>query len=170
MVPLTEGAWAEVRTLAIGDVPTGSADPEQVHVGDLSYFSRLMDAARFTDLAEVETRRRHLVQAKEVCAVMDGADWLQAFVEIHRPDAIRILDFPHAAEHLSHLLETLSASGRAFPARMLERCLHILKHRGPDTLALMADRLTEAETNQEAVREHVSYLRKRLSLMRYPFL
>jgi hypothetical protein len=168
MVPLTGGEWAEVRTLAIGAVPAGSADSEKVHVGDLSYFSRLTDAAHFTDLAEVETRRRQLVQAKEVCAVMDGADWLQAFVEIHRRDAVRILDFPHAAEHLSLLLEALSTGGRVFPARMLERCLHILKHRGPDALARLADRLTEGEINQEAVREHLSYLRKRLTLMRYP--
>jgi len=104
MVPLIEGEWAEVRTRAIGEVPSGCADPEKVHVGNLSYFSRLTDAAHFPDVAEVETRRRHLVQAKEVCAVMDGADWLQTFVEIHRRDAVRILDFPHAAEHLTKLL------------------------------------------------------------------
>lgn len=168
MVPLIGGEWAEVRTLAIGQVPADSPDPERVHVGHLSYFSRLMDAAHFTDLAEVETRRRHLVEAKEVCAVMDGAEWLQVFVEIHRRDAVRILDFPHAAEHVSKLLEALSASGRVFPARMLERCLHVLKHRGPSALARMADRLTEREISQEAVREHVSYLRKRLALMHYP--
>jgi hypothetical protein len=168
MVPLTGGAWAEVRTLAIGAVPTGPADPEQVHVGELSYFSRLTEAADFTELAEVETRRRQLVQAKEVCAVMDGADWLQALVDIHRWDAIRILDFPHAAEHLNQLLEAVSALGHGFPARMLERCLHVLKHRGPGALVRMADRLTERELNQEAVREHLTYLRKRLPLMQYP--
>lgn len=155
MVPLMEGEWAEVRTLAIGKVPTGSADPEKVHVGDLSYFSRLTDAAHFPDLAEVETRRRHLLQAKEVCAVTDGADWLQTFVEIHRPDAVRILDFPHAADHLSQLLEALSSAGHGFPARMLERCLHLLKQRGPDALARMAERLTEGDTNREEVREHL---------------
>jgi hypothetical protein len=54
---------------------------------------------------------------------MDGADWLQTFVEIHRRDAVRILDFPHAAEHLSKLLEALRGRGHAFPAEMLERCL-----------------------------------------------
>jgi hypothetical protein len=32
----------------------------------------------------------------------------------------------------------------------------------------MADRLTEAQTGQEAVREHLGYVRKRLSLMQYP--
>jgi hypothetical protein len=168
MVPLTGGAWAEVRTLAIGAVPTGSADAEQVHVGELSYFSRLTEAADFTELAEVETRRRQLVQAKEVCAVMDGADWLQALVDLHRWDAIRILDFPHAAEHLNQLLEAVSALGHVFPARMLERCLHVLKQRGPGALVRMADRLTEREITQEAVREHVTYLRKRLPLMQYP--
>lgn len=168
MVPLTGGEWAEVRTLAIGEVPAGPADPEKVHVRDLSYFSRLTDAAHFTDLAEVETRRRHLLQAKEVCAVLDGADWLQAFVDIHRQDAVRILDFPHAAEHLGKLLEALSGGEKAFPARRLERCLHILKHRGPDPLVRLADRLTEGESNREEVREHLSYLRKRLALMRYP--
>ena len=73
MVPLTGGQWAEVRTLAIGEVPAGSPDAEKVHVGHLSSFSRMTDAAHFTDLAEVETRRRHVVQAKEVCALMDGA-------------------------------------------------------------------------------------------------
>ena len=168
MVPLRGGEWAEVRTLAIGEVDTRSADAEDVHVGKLSYFSRLTDAATFTDLAEVETRRRKLIQAKEVCAVMDGADWLQSFVEIQRATAVRILDFPHAAEHLAKLLEALATNGRVFPAQMLERCLHILKHRGPDPLERLADRLTEQHAQREEVREHLGYLRKRLTLMQYP--
>ena len=123
MVPLTGGEWAEVRTLAMGEVPppAGAQDLPHVHVHKLSYCSRLTDAATFTDLAEAETRRRHLVSAKEVCAVMDGADWLQAFVEMHRSDAVRMLDFPHEASHLAKVLEALSARGLTFHAQMLER-------------------------------------------------
>ena len=168
MVPLTGGEWAEVRTLAIGVVPADSADGEKGHVGALSYFSRLTDAAHFTDLAEVETRRRHLIEAQEVCAVMDGADWLQSFVEVHRGDAVRILDFPHAAEHLTKLLQALTASKLVLPPRALERCLHVLKHRGPEALVRMADRLPQTQTGREDVREHLMYVRKRLSLMQYP--
>lgn len=172
MVSLRAGEWAEVRTLAIGEVPDRPAERAPaplapVHVQKLSYFSRLTDAASFTDLAEVETRRRHLVQAKEVCAVMDGAEWLQAFVEIHRADAVRILDFPHAAEHLAQLLEALNTSGLTFPPQILKRCLHVLKHRGPQALARMATRLTEAQAGREEVREHLGYLSKRLPLMQY---
>jgi hypothetical protein len=169
-VPLVTGQWAEVRTLAIGEVEEKlNADgTTESHVGHLSYFSRLTDAVSFTDLAEVETRRRKLIQAEQVCAVTDGADWLQSFIDVHRSDALRILDFPHAAEHLNQLLEALEKVGLHFPPGMLERCLHVLKHRGPDPLLRMAQRLSPDLASQEAVREHLGYLCKREHLMQYP--
>jgi hypothetical protein len=68
----------------------------------------MTDAETFADLAEVEMRRRGVRQAKAVCAVTDGAGWLQSFMDLHRPDALRILDFPHAAEHINLLLQALS--------------------------------------------------------------
>lgn len=73
--PLLVGEWAEVRTLATGEGPAGPAALETVHARELSSLSRLTDAATFPNLAEVETRRRKLIQAREVTAVMDGADW-----------------------------------------------------------------------------------------------
>ena len=36
-------------------------------------------------------------------AVMDGAEWEQGFVDSHRPDAVRILDFPHAVGYLAQV-------------------------------------------------------------------
>ena len=93
---------------------------------------------------------------------------MQALVDLHRGDALRILDFPHAAEHLNQLLEALRSGGHAFPPSMLERCLHVLTHRGPEALVRMADRLTERELHQEAVHEHVTSVRKRLALLQYP--
>ncbi|GHO79931.1 hypothetical protein KSD_97390 [Ktedonobacter sp. SOSP1-85] len=171
MVPLVGGEWVEVRTLAIGEVPArgaSKAKAEAVHVGKLSYFSRLSDAATFVDLAEVETRRRQLLEANEVCAVMDGAPWLQGMIDVHRPDAVRILDFPHAAEHVTKLLEALSARGRDVPENLLHRCLHVLKERGPAVLSKMAASLSEEEISQPEVREHLGYLQKRCAQMQYP--
>src|SRR5215469_25937 len=112
MEPLSlcgDGAWAEGRTVAIGEVTQAwNAQEEQaVHVHHLSYFSRMTDADTFAELAEVEMRRRGVSQAKAVCAVTDGADWLQSFLDLHRPDAVRMLDFPHAAEHVHLLIEAL---------------------------------------------------------------
>jgi hypothetical protein len=122
-VPLLHGEWAEVRTVAIGEVEERSTPEgeQEIHVGQLSYFSRLTDAETFADLAEVEMRRRKVIQAEQVCAVTAGADWLQGFLDLHRSDAMRILDLPHGASHLSNLLEALEKMGHHFPAQTLER-------------------------------------------------
>ncbi len=173
MVGLVHGEWAEVRTLVIGEIKEqtkkkkkhGEQEPRVV---DLSSFSRLVDAETFCQLAEGEMRRRHVLEAKEVCAVMDGADWLQEFIDMHREDATRILDFPHAAEHVACLLEALVKAGYTFPPHMLERCLHILKNHGPSFLLSRRDRLPPSLLEHDGIREHVGYLRKREALMQYP--
>jgi hypothetical protein len=125
-------------------------------------------AERFMELAEVETRRRRVIQAQEVCAVMDGAEWLQGLIDLHRSDAVRILDFPHAAEHLSALLTTLEQAGVSLPAEALPRFLHHLKHRGPRALLRLASRLPPSLLNIEEVREHLGYFSKRVAQMNYP--
>jgi hypothetical protein len=169
-VPLLKGEWAEVRTVAIGEVEQDATTTRQaeVHTRHLSYFSRMIDAERFADLAEVEMRRRAVSQAKAVCAVTDGADWLQGFIDLHRPDALRILDFPHAAEHLALLIEALHQAGVTLPANALERSLHLLKHRGPALLLRWCDHLPGPITELEAVYKQLNYFRKRVGLMQYP--
>ena len=169
MISLVHKQWVETRTVAIGE-PQEKLNVQgerEIHVGKLSYFSRLADASTFTTLAEGEIRRRKVREAKEACAVMDGADWLQFFTDRHRPDAVRVLDFPHAAEHITKLLEALEHAGMHFPPQMLDRCLHILKHRGPRSLLRMADRLRSNLAQQKEVQEHLDYLRKREALMQY---
>jgi hypothetical protein len=169
-VPLVKGEWAEVRTLAIGKIKGSPArrKKSETRTCDLSYFSRMSSAERFIALAEVETRRRKLVQAQQVCAVMDGAGWLQGLVDVHRPDAVRILDFPHAAEHISLLLQGLEQAGMRLPVELLPRLLHQLKHRGPHALLRLAARLPAHLAEAEGVREHLNYLQKRAAQMDYP--
>ncbi|HZR44146.1 MAG TPA: hypothetical protein VFB12_28795 [Ktedonobacteraceae bacterium] len=127
-----------------------------------------MNPSTFTRMASVEIRRRQVREAKEVCAVMDGADWCQLFAERHRPDAVRILDFPHAAEHINPVLEVLERANMPFPPQMLDRCLHILKHRGPQPLLRMATRLGNDLSQQKEINTHLDYLRKREAQMQYP--
>ena len=169
-VPLVKGEWAEVRTVAIGEMKekVSQQGQREVQTGQLSYFSRMTDAQTFGELAEVEMRRRGVGQAKAVCAVTDGADWIQGFVDLHRSDALRILDFPHAAEHLKQLMEALQQVGVSLPPNAYDRSLHILKHRGPGLLLCWYDRLPPALKELEAVQKQVQYFRKRLPLMQYP--
>ena len=52
----------------------------------------------FTRQAVVELHRRGVRAAAAVAGVADGAAWVQGFFDYHRPDAVRILDFAHAAD------------------------------------------------------------------------
>ncbi|GHO48619.1 hypothetical protein KSX_67820 [Ktedonospora formicarum] len=173
MISLVHKQWVEVRTVAIGESvskpdPNRKPATQEIHVDHLSYFSHLSGAATFTALAKGEMQRRKVAQATQVCAVTDGAEWCQAFAERYRPDAVRILDFPHAAEHVSALLEGCTQAGIQLPDQMLSRCLHVLKHRGPRPLLRMANHLGSDLLQQKGIQEHLDYLRKREPLMQYP--
>ncbi|MDE3076563.1 MAG: hypothetical protein KGJ86_14160 [Chloroflexota bacterium] len=103
MAPLRHGQWAEVKTVAIGTVVSepskdGAAVTRTVNI---SYFSRMTDHETFSRSALAELHRRGTERAGTVVAVMDGSDWLQKFVDLHRANAVRVLDFPHAVEHLA---------------------------------------------------------------------
>src|SRR5439155_2076509 len=72
MVPLVGGAWAEVKTLAVGTVvpgPPAEDGAPTVRTEALSYFSRLADADAFGRLATVETHRRGTLSAGTVCGI-----------------------------------------------------------------------------------------------------
>ena len=100
MVSLLKGVWAEVKTVVVGEVEPAKSG-ESVHSTKLSYFSRMLEVERFTEQATGELQRRGVDQASEVCAVMDGAEWIDGFLDWQCPDAVRILDFAHAAEYVS---------------------------------------------------------------------
>jgi len=127
MVPLVGGLWGEVKTLAIGTVIR--AQQGVVRATALSYCSRLADAETFSRVSQGETHRRGTARAGVVCAVMDGAPWLQEWVRVHCPDAVRILDFPHAAQHLALAAATFGAGSAAATAWLDTQC-HLLKHTG----------------------------------------
>lgn len=167
-VPLVGGVWEEVKTLVIGEVKPDQEEGEEVHTSKLSYFSRLSDAQTFGELASVETERREVVQAQEVAAVQDGAVWLQGMVDLHRPDAVRILDFAHAAEYVSEIEQLLRSAGAELPADWLKEQLHQLKHQGPTVVLKTLRTLQSAYPEVEQVAEKLAYLEKREAHMQYP--
>jgi hypothetical protein len=104
LIQLVKGEWKEVKTLALGVVSETKNKREgeaQVQTTALSYFSRMSEAESFQQEALGELYRRGVEKAEKVCAVSDGADWIQKWVDYHRKDAVRILDFAHAMEYVS---------------------------------------------------------------------
>lgn len=164
-VPLVGGIWAEARTLAIG-IPSGQGD--QRRTTDLSYFSRCTDAATFTSQCTGALQRRQVFRSARVAGVMDGAGWLQGLLDVHVPDAVRILDFPHAAQRVSAIVEAGQQAKRPFPVDALPRSLHLLKHRGPLPVLRWLRHVVRALPADHSAHEDLAYLSKREAQMQYP--
>jgi hypothetical protein len=176
MVPLCHGEWAEVKTVAIGEIqpPVLEKGERVVHTTHLSYFSRLAEHETFTRLATVETQRRGTERAETVCAVSDGAEWIQGFINVQRHDAVRILDFSHAAGYVSQVGQARWGEGTTEFKTWFATTLHALKHDSPDkVLQTLRDMQHELEGNTaagetlERVRTAVNYLDKRCAQMEY---
>lgn len=171
-VPLVGGQWAEVKTLVIGEVapPVLKKGDWVVQTHHLSYFSRLAEVDIFKRLALVETHRRGVETAGQVGAIQDGAEWLQRFMSFHRPDAVRILDFPHAAGYVGQIGQATFGAESPELAAWLKGQLHKLKHQGPnEVLAELREMLVE-HPGAEALElpRALNYLEKRKPQMQYP--
>lgn len=171
-VPLVGGTWAEVKSVVIGEVaePVLEKGERVVHTHHLSYFSRLADADTFDRLALVETHRRGVENAGAVAAVVDGAEWLQGFADWHRPDALRILDFPHAAGYVSQIGQATWGADLPELAGWLAAQLHQLKHTGPDAVLTTLRDMVAEHPQAEALElpQALAYLEKRQMQMDYP--
>lgn len=102
-IQMVGGEWKEVKTLALGVVEERREEDGEpgVQTEALSYFSRMSDSGHFQQAALVEIHERGVEKAKTVCAVSDGAEWIPPFVDYHRADAVRMLDFAHALEYVT---------------------------------------------------------------------
>ncbi len=154
MVPLRgKGEWAEVKTLAVGTAQPPARNKEgepEVHVTELSYFSRMTDHATFTRLATVES-----------------------FLDVHRLDAVRILDFSHATGYLAQIAQATFGEGTAEATGWLAAQRHALKHASP-AVVLAAVRQAQAVVARrgdplalEVVTKSLAYLEKRRDQLAY---
>ena len=170
MVPLRGGEWGEVRTLAVGEVQGAERKGEEwvVRTEHISYFSRLVSAEQFEHLTLTELHRRGLEKSRQVGAVMDGADWLQSFVDYHCPKAVRILDFPHAAQRIGQIGQALLGEDSPETRPWIEERLHKLKHHGPGQLLEELRNLHQRHAELEILTENLAYLEKRELQMQYP--
>jgi hypothetical protein len=169
MIALVGGTWAEVRTLVIGEVhptlqPDGRTRPQAT---TLSYFSRLAPASEFIQLSAVETARRGLRAARAVAAVMDGAEWLQSWIDYHRPDAVRILDHAHALDHLHQAAQAVWGTG-AVATAWWEAQKQVLHETGPSAVMHALTELAEQAQDPDAYSKQIGYLAPRAAQMAYP--
>jgi hypothetical protein len=130
MVPLVGGPWADVKTVVVGEVQTGES-AETIHSTHRSSFSRMEHAQPFPEQASRELLDRGVAQAEHMCAVRDGAEWIDGFVDWPRKDAGRLLDVAHAADSVSSIRHLAHTAGSMVPSDWLTTLLHVCKQEGP---------------------------------------
>lgn len=160
LAPTVGGEWREVKLATIGDVVTAG---DAVRTTNLSYFARMTDHEGFGRQALGELHRRGTLAVPTVIAVADGAEWIQGFVDLHRPDAVRVLDFAHAVGYLARAAQEATGPGTAATSEWLATWAHELRHGDPAQVLAALAALPAGEARDDAMR----YLGGRHDQIRY---
>lgn len=161
-VHINTGEWREVKTLTVSQV--NDAGKCQA----VSYFSRSNPSEMFNLQVRGELARRGVKQSAEVCAIADGAEWIQGLVDMHRPDAVRILDFYHAAERLAKIGHAIFDPDQATFEGWFARQRHELRHGDPDkVLNELYDLTRQHPQHAEMLNEHLNYFAVRRAHIDY---
>jgi hypothetical protein len=101
-VALVGGGWTAIKLAAFADLlpPAQAAAEPTLEVTNLSYAARWEPAETFGRTLTLEAQRRGVSVAADVASPNDGAKWIQEIIDVVAPQAVRILDEPHGAEHL----------------------------------------------------------------------
>jgi hypothetical protein len=161
LVPTVGDGWREAKLVTIGDVVGGAA--AEVRTTNLSYFARMTDHETFGRQALGELDRRGTFGVATVVAVADGAEWIQGVVDLHRPDAVRVLDFAHAVGYPARAAQEATGVGTAAASEWLATWAHELRHGDPERVLAALAALPAGEARDDAGR----YLGARRDQIRY---
>ena len=146
LVHLREEGWREVKVVALGERQVAGKS-----LAALTYAATLGTAGAFGDEALGELGRRGIPQATDVVTVNDGAVWIQDFLDLHCPQAHRVLDFAHAAGYLA--TAATEAFGEASPEGIAwyQAQRRILRDGDPDQVLATLRSLPDGEARDTAL-------------------
>lgn len=155
------GARAEGRMAYVGMVynPRSSHDERPVEPHSVRYL------AGFYGLDELglELRRQAAQvgwdQAEQQIALSDGGSGLENFIRKNFPLAECILDFWHAADHLTELGLALYPDDEARRQEQVARWCHGLKHEGGEAMLALLEQLELGDACASARAAHADCLR-----------
>lgn len=110
-------------------------------------------------------------EAEVWIALTDGGAGLEEFIRINFPQAVCILDFFHAAQHVSELAKAWHANDAEQARALGQQWCHTLKHEGGQALLRLLEALDlrgRSLVVRETHRQVVQYLRNHVHRMDYP--
>ena len=138
-----------------------------------SYVGTMGDCRASGEQLRAEAFRRGLALARIVIFLGDGAAWVWENARLFFPNAIEILDFYHAIEHLGALARALYGDGE-FASAQQKNWASELKRSDVQGILEQAERLLSANPNldeqrQESARREIAYFTTHIKRTRYGY-
>jgi hypothetical protein len=168
----TEEGWREAK---LGSWYTTDEPPEREPLEEwapraeaISYYGDIKEAEEFGRLMYLKGRQQGAHKAEEIVFAADGAKWIWNLVEEHFPDAVQIVDWYHAAEHIwavAHAVygEGSNAAQEWAEARLDELWEGNLRH----VLQALRAHLS-SDLEEDPAQQTITYFKNNQHRMRYP--
>lgn len=165
------GDIAKTRQIKVGCVFTQSRDSRGQPQRDpfsSTYIAAFCDRTDFAHLLWAEALKRGYATARKTVFIGDGAEWIWNLAKDRFRNAVQIVDFYHACEHLHALCRALEPEDERVQA-LFKRWRRRLKNNGlPGILEATAKRLPSLGAEaREAAEAQVSYFQAHAQRMRY---
>lgn len=167
------GARARTREVKVGAIFTHRKPdqpdqrPERDH-GSTTYIAAILTAEEFGPRLRAEALLRGMAQAKVVVFLGDGAVWIWKLARLNFPNAICILDYYHACEHLNLLSAALYGEGSP---RAKRRYRHwrkaLLEDKVAEVIAQAKTDLPSRASARQLARKQIAYFERNRSRMQY---
>jgi hypothetical protein len=164
---------AKTREIKLGCVFTQHTTDREGHPlrdpASTTYLCGLETAEDFGGRLRREALRRGMGQSQRTVFLGDGAAWVWELGRVNFGQAIEVLDYYHAREHLSDLVEAVIGLTAAKASGLLERWESWLWAGQVDRVASAARRYTRARraVDAQAVETQVGYFERNRARMRY---
>ena len=164
---------ARTREVKVGTVFTHRQpdQPDQRPERDYAsttYLAAIVTADQFGPLLRAEALRRGMARARVVVFLGDGAVWVWKLARLNFPNAVCILDYYHACEHLSLLGAALYGEGGALAKRRYRQWRKwLLQDKIAQVIAQAKTDLPSQTAARKLARQQIAYFERNQSKMLY---
>lgn len=169
MLLTREAGWKETK---LGRVfKSSSILPESTNrqwIRDSEYVGHMGSHTEFEDLMSKLVDEPYRKNANQIVFVGDGARWQWSWVESEYPNAVQILDFYHAMEHIGKYLK-VAIKKKSEINKMMLKLGGMLKRKGIQTIERYIENIPRKTTKQ--ILEYTkltTYIVNNRSKMNYP--
>ena len=167
------GGRARTREVKVGTVFT-HRKPEQPDqrpqrdYASTTYLAAIVSAEQFGPLLRADALRRGIARAKVVVILGDGAVWVWKLARLNFPNAVCILDYYHACEHLHLLSATLYGEGSPLAKKRYRQWRKaLLKDRIDHVIAQAQADLPTQKAARRWAQKQIAYFERNRSRMQY---